>query len=439
MSGDLMRSKIVCFMIAVFTAGWVWISPAEGQENANVHIIYGDEFFKRGNFETARRIYESALEEDKKSFLARVRLGYISVLSNSLREAETYLFEACEMKPEESFPAFLLAEVYYRQGEMVKSAAVHRSLKRMDLARKLESFQGLEPYFFSSGPSETVVPLITKDPLPVVKVRLNGGEDVNFIIDTGSSELIVNRSLASSLGIPVFESFPEEGDEKPPYDHGRLARFSIGDWTVDNIPVLIMDTDSFSSLAGGRKVDGVIGTIFLYHYLATLDYPGNRLVLRKTTKENIDKLNEGPSEGTERFEIPFWLAGDHFILARGTVNDSDTTLFFVDTGLAGGGFACPPSMIREADIDLSDPEDAGRTGSGKRYVKVRVDKVTLGEAVQKNVICLYDVFPSSLENMFGFRVGGLVAHEFFLPYAVTFDFAGMRIIMEQPGTGPVLK
>jgi hypothetical protein len=33
--------------------------------------------------------------------------------------------------------------------------------------------------------------------------------------------------------------------------------------------------------------------------------------------------------------------------------------------------------------------------------------------------------------MFGFHVSGMVGHDFFKPYAVTFDFENMQIILQQ--------
>jgi hypothetical protein len=35
-------------------------------------------------------------------------------------------------------------------------------------------------------------------------------------------------------------------------------------------------------------------------------------------------------------------------------------------------------------------------------------------------------FSPQLENAFGLRIGGLISHEFFRPYALTIDFSGMR-------------
>ncbi|MGO9603720.1 MAG: hypothetical protein ACLQAT_10050 [Candidatus Binataceae bacterium] len=40
-----------------------------------------------------------------------------------------------------------------------------------------------------------------------------------------------------------------------------------------------------------------------------------------------------------------------------------------------------------------------------------------------------------LENLFGFRIGGVISYTFSRPYATTFDFTSMRLIMHgDPGT-----
>jgi hypothetical protein len=61
---------------------------------------------------------------------------------------------------------------------------------------------------------------------------------------------------------------------------------------------------------------------------------------------------------------------------------------------------------------------------------VTVEKVTLGSAVRHQVPGLAGAFPGWFESDFGFRIGGLPTHEFFKPYALTFDFARMRILMD---------
>jgi hypothetical protein len=46
-----------------------------------------------------------------------------------------------------------------------------------------------------------------------------------------------------------------------------------------------------------------------------------------------------------------------------------------------------------------------------------------------NVQGLYDG-PFPWENMFGFHLAGMVGHDFFKPYSVTFDFQNMQIFLQ---------
>jgi hypothetical protein len=48
--------------------------------------------------------------------------------------------------------------------------------------------------------------------------------------------------------------------------------------------------------------------------------------------------------------------------------------------------------------------------------------------IQEDVPDLYDG-PFPWENTFGFRLAGMVGHDFFKPYAVTFDFDTMQIFL----------
>ncbi len=57
----------------------------------------------------------------------------------------------------------------------------------------------------------------------------------------------------------------------------------------------------------------VVGTGFLRQFLATLDYPCNRLVLRP-------RGSSAPEGGAK---VPFALAASHLLLARGSLDDLD--------------------------------------------------------------------------------------------------------------------
>jgi hypothetical protein len=210
----------------------------------------------------------------------------------------------------------------------------------------------------------------------------------------------------------------------------RIDSIRLGDFEIRNIPVALLPSRHLPFAVGGQRIDGVLGTVLMYHFVSTLDYPNGELVLRQKgpkARAEVDELASSAQVHT----IPFWMAGSHFMVAWGRVNDAEPSLFFTDTGLAGGGFICPESTIKAAGIDLSGlPSFEGIGGGGPVTVTpFAVDRLSLGDAVQKNINAFFGGFPSPTEYAFGFRIGGIISHAFFRPYAVTFDFERMRIYL----------
>jgi hypothetical protein len=181
---------------------------------------------------------------------------------------------------------------------------------------------------------------------------------------------------------------------------------------------------------GAMGLDGVIGTIVLYHFVFTLDYPGGQLILRRNTPE-VSKAVRAAADSAGAIRVPFWLAGDHFVYAWGTANGAGPYLFFVDTGMGGGGFDCPESVIKEASINLPEQGFTGQGGGGPVTVYPFTVDLTLGEARQTNVRGLHGAIPPGEEERFGFRTGGIISHGFFRPYALTFDFRSMALYLRK--------
>jgi hypothetical protein len=119
------------------------------------------------------------------------------------------------------------------------------------------------------------------------------------------------------------------------------------------------------------------------------------------------------------------------MVAWGTVNNSEPFLMFADTGLGGGGFLCPESTIKAAGIDLTGlPSFEGIGGGGPvRVTPFNMDSITLGDATRTNVRCFFGGFPMQTEYALGFRIGGIISHGFFRPYALTFDFDRMQLLL----------
>ncbi len=125
------------------------------------------------------------------------------------------------------------------------------------------------------------------------------------------------------------------------------------------------------------------------------------------------------------------MASDHFMVGWGRVEKLPPTLLFVDSGLADAGVKLAESVIKEAGIKLEENKASeGAGGGGKlKIVPYTVHQLSFGDMKEENVRALYDG-PFPWEYMFGFHLAGMVGHDFFKPYAVTFDFQNMQIFLQ---------
>ncbi len=389
-------------------------------------LAQADDLFHRGQFDEAASAYAQIVRLDPSSYEAALGLGRVYLLRNDLAAAEPWLKKAAELKPVEKEPKALMGELLYRRDDYEKAAPYFEALGQKAKAEKLRAFQGRRPFFIESGPEETSVKFIQTDPLPSVKLTLNGQEGT-FLIDTGGSELHVISRFAEKCGIkPLAEK------QTATYAGGRTATISfavadsigLGEFKLRNVPVIIPEG------GGAMGLDGVIGTVVLYHFIFTLDYPQGRLILRRNTPE-VSKAVRREADAAGAVRVPFWLAGDHFVYAWGTVNNAGPYLFFVDTGMGGGGFDCPESVIKEASIKLPEQGFTGQGGGGPVTVYPITVDLTLGEARETNVRGLHGAITGDIAERFGFRMGGLISHGFFRPYALTFDFRSMALYLQK--------
>jgi len=391
-----------------------------------------DDLFKVGKFAEAEKLYAKTVALSPKSYHATVRLGEIALLANRLDEAQTRLEKAIAIRPDANEAKALLGEVFYRKDEFLKAAPLFRAVGKKAKAKKLASFKGLTPYEVKGPGRSTHVKFVLADPLPLVHVRVNGGKEVVFFIDTGASEVGLDAEYARELGIEQFgaEEGTFAGGKKAGITHGRIDSLKVGDWDIKNIPVVIFNARQFSKVLGGKRIDGVIGTVLFYHFLTTLDYPKRELVLRRKTADNLRELEKAQAGKAE--VVPYWMADDHFMVAWGRIAKGPPVLLFVDTGLAGAGVTLTEGDIKAAGIKLDKAKGFESIGGGGKFLAIpfMVGEVSLGGARERNVNGLFGG-PFSWENAFGFRLAGIVGHEFFRPYALTFDFSGMRLLMDR--------
>jgi len=432
-------------------------------------IAKADRLFHYGSFAQAQQAYAEIAAQDPKDFHAASQLGYIALLSNKLDDAESLLRRALDLRHGDSDAKIMLAEVLYRKNDFFHAARALQGLGPGDASKlqnyatlneaKLESFRDEDPYRFERDAGEsTRLPFIASDPLPVVNVRVNGGAEVAFFIDTGGAELLLDSEFARELNVKPMGSVQGtfSGGQHAQVENGRVDSLTLGSWTVRNIPVGMMPLRSMSSGFGVKQINGCIGTNVLYQFLSTIDYRTGELILRKKNAATLKRFDAagGPpnppaasrrsggrnaqpkdSTGTKNtaatngIVVPMWMAGDHFMVAWGRVNTQPMSLFFVDSGLAGAGVKLAESGIQQASIHLDESKATEGEGGGGalKIVPYTVTQFTVGEITEQDVPGLYDG-PFPWENVFGFHITGMFGNDFLKHYSVTFDFTNMRII-----------
>src|SRR5262249_27664173 len=141
-------------------------------------------------------------------------------------------------------------------------------------AKKLASFKQLQPYKIDGTANSTALKFVVTDPLPLIRVRANGSAEANFLIDTGAPEVILDPEFAKEVAVETFGEATGTfaGGKQAAVKQGRLDSIALGDFTVRNLPIGILNTRRFSPIFGGKQVDGIIGTVLFYHFISTLDY-----------------------------------------------------------------------------------------------------------------------------------------------------------------------
>jgi Aspartyl protease/Tetratricopeptide repeat len=398
--------------------------------------------FQAGKFSEAGKLCSQIVARNPKDYSAILQLGRIALLSNRLDDAQKWLEKAITLQSENADPKVMLAEAFYRRDDFQKAAT---ALNGIDVSSNklireqyptlnvpiFESFKGQTPYELKGNGTSTRVKFVKTDPLPVINLRVNGGKEVTFFIDTGGSEVTLDTDFAKELGVPQFGAVQGtfSGGQHTEVQLGRIESLTLGDWTVKNVPTAMLPLRQLSEGFGVKQIDGIIGTTLFYHFLTTMDYPHGELLLRRKTAETLKEFTQSPGK---RVVVPMWMASDHFMVGWGRVETLPPTLLFVDTGLMGAGVKLAESVITEAGIKLEENRAAeGAGGGGKlKIVPYVVHQVSFGDIKEENVRGLYDG-PFPWENMFGFHLAGMVGHDFFKPYAVTFDFQNMQIFLQQ--------
>ncbi len=385
--------------------------------------LHGDALWAWGLFQEAEKAYDEALLADSESaraFNGRARaLAARGELTGALDAAQT----AVRLAPREAELHHTSGTILERMHRFEEAAAAfvnyvnllpnrHRSDKaawaRSEI-RFLRSFGRRVPLEMEPAAAEQLHTMpfkLIKDKV-VVRAKINDGRPIDLVLDTGAEKTVLSRRSAQRLGVTpiVYTLSAGVGDVGlRGLQLGRLDSLEIGSLRINNVPCLIKspslgglpsrEPDGFSPLALGMSM--------------AIDYQRREITMARRL----------PAPSAE-IELPLRL--HRLATVRGTVNGEPVS-FVVDTG-------GQVLSISESTASSMPGPPGGRRIPLRVYGTSGWDKDAFlmpGVRLQFQEIRLPS-FPVVVLNLrapsalLGFRVGGIVGHDFLSKYKVGID------------------
>jgi tetratricopeptide (TPR) repeat protein len=389
--------------------------------------LYGDALWASGLFLQAEDKYQDALTTTPE--LARGLHGLARSLAarGQLEQAMVKAQAALRLAPRDLEIHHTVGTIYERTHKFEEAAAAYTNyvnlLPNKDTSYKaswsraeirfLRSFGDRVPFEADPATDDKVfsVPFKLVNDKVVLRARVNGAREQDFVVDTGSEQTVITRPTAQRLGVLPITQALSAGVGDVGLRGLQLARIDsleIGDLKLRNIPCLIKnpplavrdlptrETESLSPLALG--------------YSMTIDYKTKMITFGKHI----------PAEPAD-YELPLRLY--RLATVQGTIDGSRQATFIVDTG-------GEVISISQASAAALGKREAGRKiqlrvygSSGWDTEAFLLPGVTLAfdagiQYRNYSVIVLNLDTPSAL---LGFQVGGIVGHRFLSNYRVIID------------------
>jgi hypothetical protein len=257
--------------------------------------------------------------------------------------------------------------------------------------------------------------------MPGFDASING-QKITLRLDTGGTYLVMAPGEAKRLKIATrCGGRGQHAFWKTSLCTGTADSLTLGEARLENVPITTVST-----LKPGMVI---FGTNLLEPFLATVDYPGQRLILSRRGQE-AQRLEHRELVALGTIKVPFYLWGDHYMLAHGRLGDHENLVFFVDSGLVAltqqkgklvqAGFTASREAFRLLGI-------RPKKSSKPQFIPFD-GKVGLGRVVRDGILIYHN--PRSWKKMRfgGIRVDGLLSHAFLSHYQWTIDFDRQRYL-----------
>lgn len=452
----LVLMTIAMYIFGVFDLLFTGINPEEGMTRTEAEdylelllkksdddldelteIAYYQYFL--GDFDDAEYTLEKVLNADNPPFNAFSLMAELYYLRGDYLEAEKMMIKEKEKAPlnlnVQLKTQARLTKIYYQINAYSK-VEDYKLLSLIGMGGFIEWMSSFEeePYQIEWPENGmTVVPIESIDPLPIVKMEIQG-ISYYFMIDTGGDALIVdnrNVTFLEKASGSMKGSFG--GGMESELTFMSIESIKLNDLVIHNVPAMAMDMSHFDNILSEEelttlglpldfKLTGILGTKIFQQVLGTLDYPNKALFLRNPSMYNS---RESVHNIVEAFE--FSLSELHILTAKGKLMNQEV-MFWIDSGYASDtcGVLLPIETYNDMGImppELVYEEDA-ISGGGKGYENgelMEFGAAGFGQEIVEEIGLGYDPGLNFYWDN-DYILDGMISHRYLKNYAWTMDF-----------------
>ncbi len=265
---------------------------------------------------------------------------------------------------------------------------------------------------FAAGTRESTFAFDWRNGMVFVPVRLNGSRALSFVLDSGSTRTLVDRTLATSLGLKASGAGSLQGAGA-----GRIATEFI-----HNVSIALPGVESTGNELStadlrpleaslGVRVDGILGYELFSRFVVTVDYEAKTMALNLPGAFHAgNTAQEIPIELRDKWAF---VKGDLVLPGPVTVQDS----FMIDSG-SSDAVDHPIVMKLESRVPATSGVGLGTQvqGATAQAISFRLGRYSI---TAPTVSCCGATDATSK----------LIGNEVLRRFTVTFDYPSSRIFI----------
>jgi predicted aspartyl protease len=228
-----------------------------------------------------------------------------------------------------------------------------------------------------------------------VPIRFESGEELSFVVDTGSGRTLLDKSLESKLGKRLGTMTIQSWGTKSQHAVYAPPRLYLGGALLNTASNVAIFDFTQMSVNTGRPIKGMLSMDCLKHYCLQLDFEAGKLRFLDSSRLNSSELGKA-------FPVRF-PSGERPFIAHTSLTGGSSTNCLIDTGF---------------DVD-------GRVDGGTNKGRIRLQQCVWDGETYTNLI----VGQGTNANILGLR--------FLARHLVTLDFPNRTMYLQRRSVGPL--